>query len=127
MDKLTYIRMNEQELQQAIDLLQSRFPQLTGREVRLRSILTPLVAHIASNTRAYELLGIRTAAEMAEQWDVSVRRAQAFIAAQHERWGAGRRIGNMWCLSADEAERIKPAAGGRPKKEELWKNKEDNQ
>ena len=115
MDKSTLDRMNEAELQQAINLLQSQFPQLTGRETRLRSILAPLVAHIASNTRAYELLGIRTAPEMAVEWGVTPRRAQAFIAEQNKRWGVGRMIGKTWCLSADEAERIRPAQGGRPK------------
>lgn len=115
MNKQSYDRMNEQELQQTIDLLQSQFPQLEGRGVRLRSILAPLVAHIASNTRAYELLGIKTAPEMAEVWGVTPRRAQAFIAARNARFGEGRMIGKTWCLSADEAERIRPAPSGRPK------------
>lgn len=115
MNRETYDRMNEQELQQAIDLLQQQFPALNGREVRLRSVLAPMVARIASHARAYELLGIRTADEMAAEWGVSTRRAQAFIAALHERHGVGRRIGKLWVLSADEAATHRPGAGGRPR------------
>ena len=116
MNKTSYESMNERELQQAIDLLQQQFPALAGREVRLMSVLKPLVASVASNTRAYELLGIRTAEDMAVEWDVSVRRAQAFIASLHERHGVGRRFGKLWVLSADEAGRHRPGAGGRPRK-----------
>ena len=106
MDKRSYDDMNTRELEQAIDLLQQQFPALTGREVRLRSVLKPLTQRVASNTRAYELLGIKTANEMAAVWRVSVRRAQAIIAARHERFGVGRLIGKTWVLSAEEAESI---------------------
>lgn len=98
--------MNEHEVVNAISLLIDQFPQLTGREIRLRSILNPLAQRIASNTRAYELLGIKTAEEMADVWGVSVRRARAIIANRHERFGVGRQIGKTWVLSAAEAESI---------------------
>lgn len=106
MNKTAYDDMNTRELEQAIDLLQQQFPALTGSEVRLRSILKPLIQRVASNTRAYELLGIKTAEDMALVWRVSLRRAQAIIANRHERFGTGMRIGKTWVLSAEEAESI---------------------
>lgn len=85
-------------------------------EPRLRQALDVLTQRIASNTRSYELLGIRTAEELADEWQVSRRRAQAFIANLHDRWGTGRKIGGVWCLSAEEALTHRPAANsGRPR------------
>lgn len=61
------------------------------------------------------LLGIRTSTDLAEEWQVSRRRAQAFIASLHKRHGVGWKIGGMWCLSAEEAETHRPADhAGRP-------------
>ncbi len=96
MDKSTCDQMNATEIDNAIERI---IPHGAGTvtEPRLRQALTVLAQRIASNTRAYELLGIRTAEELADEWNVSRRRAQAFIATLHERWGVGRKIGNMWC------------------------------
>ncbi len=116
MNRETYDQMNASEIDSAVNRL---LPHGAGAvtEPRLRQALTVLAQRIASNTRAYELLGIRTAEELAEEWGVSRRRAQAFIATLHERWGVGRKIGNMWCLSADEATTHRPAQPGRPRKQ----------
>lgn len=116
MNREQYDQANGRELQEAINLLLQQFPALAGREVRLRSILAPLVTRVASNARDYELLGLRTADEMAVEWNVSTRRAQAFIADLHSRRGVGRRIGKLWVLSADEAARYRPGLGGRPRR-----------
>ncbi len=116
MNRDTYDQMNASEIDGAVERI---IPHGVGAvtEPRLRQALTVLAQRIASNTRAYELLGIRTAEELAEEWGVSRRRAQAFIATLHERWGVGRKIGNMWCLSADEATTHRPAQPGRPRKQ----------
>lgn len=116
MNRDTLDSMNARELQQAVNLLLQQFPALAGRETRLMSVLRPMADRIASNARAYELLGIRTADEMAAEWNVSARRAQAFIADLHARHGVGRRIGKLWVLSADEAGRYRPGEAGRPRK-----------
>jgi hypothetical protein len=115
-DKTTYDAMTAAEIDSTIDRL---LPHGAGTvtEPRLRQALDVLAQRIASNTRAYELLGIRTADEMAEEWRVSRRRAQAYIAMLHERFGVGRKIGNVWCLSAEEAGTHRPAENaGRPKR-----------
>ncbi len=114
MNRETCDQMNASEIDNAIERI---IPHGAGTvtEPRLRQALNVLAQRIASNTRAYELLNIRTAEELAEEWGVSRRRAQAFIATLHERWGVGRKIGNMWCLSADEVATHRPAKPGRPK------------
>lgn len=115
MNRNVYDQMNEQAISEAIDRL---IPNGAGTvtDARLRHALSVLTTQIANNTRAYELLGIRTSEELAAEWQVSRRRAQAFIARLHERWGVGRKIGATWCLSADEAATHRPAdKPGRPK------------
>lgn len=117
MNRETYDAMNEQDIDSTVERL---IPHGAGSvtEPRLRQALTVLTQRIASNTRAYELLGIRTAEELSEEWGVSRRRAQAYIATMHDRWGVGRKIGNTWCLSAEEAATHRPAQPGRPRRKE---------
>lgn len=115
MNRDTYDQLNQDTIEGAVDRI---LPNGAGvvTESRLRSALTVLAQQIASNTRAYELLGIRTSDELAEEWRVSRRRAQAFIAHLHDRWGVGRKIGTVWCLSAEEAATHRPAENpGRPR------------
>jgi hypothetical protein len=115
MDRETYNHLNQAEIDRAVEQL---IPDGAGvvTDLRLRAALKVLVGSVASNTRAYELLGIKASEELAEEWGVSRRRTQKFIADLHERWGVGRKIGNVWCLSAAEAETHRPAQTGRPKK-----------
>lgn len=117
MDKQSYESLIEQEIDSTIEHLLPHGGGATITETRLRSALGTLATRIANHTRAYELLGIRTSDEMAEEWGVSTRRAQAHIAALHDRFGVGRKVGRDWLLSADEAERHPPrSTAGRPPK-----------
>lgn len=119
MNKQSYESLIEQEIDSTIEHLLPHGGGATITETRLRSALDALATRIANHTRAYELLGIRTSDEMAEEWGVSKRRAQAHIATLHDRFGVGRKVGRDWLLSADEAERHPPRPGaGRPKREE---------
>lgn len=116
MNKQQYNQLQAAELNEAINSLVEQFPQLSGREVRIQSILTKLQHSSASNTRAYELLGLRDSDELHHFWGVSMRRVTAHCQTLHERWGVGRKFGKTWVLTADEAERHRPAAkAGRPK------------
>lgn len=118
MNRDTYEQLNQQAIDATVDRLLPNGGGGAVSESRLRQALAVLVQQVGSNTRAYELLGIRTSEELAEEWRVSRRRAQAFIAHLHDRWGVGRKIGNVWCLSAQEAETHRPAlSAGRPRKE----------
>lgn len=116
MNKQQYTEAQDRELNEAINSLVKQFPQLVVREVRLRSILTKLQHSSASNTRAYELLGLRDSDELHHLWGVSMRRVTAHCQTLHERFGVGRKFGKTWVLTADEAGRHRPAAkAGRPK------------
>lgn len=114
MNREAFDQLNQQAIDEVVDRL---LPNGAGTvtESRLRQALDVLSQRIATNTRAYELLGIRTSDELAAEWGVSRRRVQAFITTLHERWGVGRKIGGVWCLSADEAATHRPAEkAGRP-------------
>ncbi len=116
MNKQQYNQLQAAELNEAINSLVEQFPQLSGREVRIQSILTKLQHSSASNTRAYELLGLRDSDELPYFRGVSMRRVTAHCQTLHERFGVGRKFGKTWVLTADEAERHRPAAkAGRPK------------
>ena len=117
MEKSTYDSMIKQAIDDAVDRLLPNGGGATVTESRLRQTAAVLAQQVATATRAYELLGIRTSDELAADWSVSRRRAQAFIATLHTRWGVGRKIGNVWCLSAEEAATHRPAPrAGRPAK-----------
>lgn len=115
MNKQSYESLIEQEIQNTVDRLMPHGGGATITEHRLRSALDVLAQRIASHARAYELLGIRSSDELAEEWGVTKRRVQAHIAGLHERFGVGRKFGGIWCLSAEEAERHRPGPRGRPK------------
>lgn len=119
MDKQSYESLINQEIANTIGRLLPHGGGATITETRLRTALDALAIRIANHTRAYELLGIRTSDEMAEEWGVSKRRAQAHIALLNARFGVGRKVGRDWLLSADEAERHPPrTTAGRPPKAE---------
>ncbi len=115
MDKSAYDSMTRQAIDDAVDRLLPNGSGATVTEGRLRQALAVLAQQVATATRAYELLGIRTSDDLAVEWRVSRRRAQAFIAGLHERCGVGWKIGGVWCLSAEEAATHRPAEPGRPK------------
>lgn len=108
MDKQSYESLIESEIQSAVERLLPHGGGATITEVCLRSALDVLAQRIASHTRSYELLGIRSSDELAIEWNVSKRRVQAHIQSLHERFGIGRKVGRDWMLSADEAERHRP-------------------
>ncbi len=65
--------------------------------------------------RTYYLGNLRTVDDMAEQFGVSRRRAQAIAKEHHERWGRGMKVGGTYIFSEDEIESMRPAAhSGRP-------------
>jgi hypothetical protein len=115
MNKPQHDQLQSDELNEAINSLVEQFPQLAGREIRIRAVLTKLQHGSASNTRAYELLGLCASNDLAQLWGVSMRRVTAHCQTLHERWGVGRKFGKTWVLTADEAERHCPTKAGRPK------------
>ena len=86
-------------------------------EQRLRHILSRVAQNAATAGAHAALLGLRDSNELAEMWGVSKRRVQAHCAHLHERWGVGRRVGNAWMLTAEEAESHRPGTPGRKPQE----------
>ena len=117
MNRQQFDQMQTASLEEAVEALIALHPALAAREVRLRAALSKLQRESASNSAGYELLNIRTAEDLAAEWGVSVRRAQAIIRNRHERFGVGRQIGRTWCLAAREWEGIEIDATRRRKTE----------
>lgn len=90
MNRQQFDQMQTASLEEAVEALIALHPALAAREVRLRAALTKLQHESAANSAAFELLNIRTADDLAPEWRVSVRRAQAIIKNRHERFGGGR-------------------------------------
>jgi hypothetical protein len=62
---------------------------------------------------------LRAIPQLAQEWGVSVRRAQAHVKHLHETLNVGSRLGNIWVLTEEEATTHRPAEGpGRPRKGE---------
>jgi hypothetical protein len=101
-NKEAYEQMVEREIQDAIDRLMPHGGGATVTETRLRTVLDVVAKRVATATKAYHLLNLTTADDLAEQWGVSVRAIQRTAQRRHERFGAGRKIGNKWVFDVDE-------------------------
>ena len=86
------------------------FPHGAGRAPHTR-VLRHLeqIAQIAFRVgRNHALMGLMTAADVAEHFGVSERRARALIQNRHERFGVGMRVGNQWLVHRDELGNLEP-------------------
>lgn len=83
---------------------------------RLHHALSVLAQRVASATRSYELLNLRTVDDLAEEFGVTRQRIRALAKQRHERFGVGMKFGKSWLWSADEIETMRPAVSGRPRK-----------
>lgn len=64
---------------------------------------------------------LRTIPQLAQEWGVSIRRAQAHVKHLHTKLGVGRKLGNIWVLSEAETLDHRPAESpGRPKTKQKW-------
>lgn len=59
---------------------------------------------------------LRTIPQLALLWEVSPRRAQAHVKRLHATRGVGRKLGNIWVLTEEEAAANAPGEPGRPAK-----------
>lgn len=78
----------------------------------VRAILDTLVAQVQQAT----LAELRSAADAARAWNVTERRARAYIATLHERYGIGLFINGSWLLLQHDVELFPPAQKYRPEK-----------
>ena len=106
----------DQETDRTVDLLCEHGVTRRVSDQALRRRLETFAKQIATAARSEFISSVRSAEDAAEAWGVSTRRAQAHIAAIHERHGVAARIGRAWLITDDEIERHRPGESGRPKK-----------
>lgn len=114
MNRDTLDQMIQQDIDQTVETFLPRGGG-TMTDVRLRTALTNVARRVETAARAYYLGNLRTVDDMAEQFGVSRRRAQAIAKQHHDRWGRGMKVGGAYIFSEDEIESMRPAEhSGRP-------------
>lgn len=63
------------------------------------------------------LMGLMDSQQVANEFGVSLRRAQSLLKKYHERHGGGIKIEGGWLIARDELENIRPGKTGRPSKQ----------
>lgn len=97
----------ERRISRAMDAM---FPHGAGRapHTRVRHHLDQVAQVAFREGQAYALLGLMTAADVADEFGVSLRRARALIKNRHERFGSGAKLGNRWLIHRDELPSLAP-------------------
>lgn len=118
MERSTFDQLIDRDIKQVIEThLSHGGGPMTA--VRLRTALRTIAQRTETAARAYYLGNLRTVDDLAAQFGVSRRRAQAIAKAQHERWGKGMMVGGTYIFSEDEIESMRPAeTAGRPRKQQ---------
>jgi len=107
MDKQTILETIEHDIENAMTAM---FPHGAGRvnHIRVRHWLNQIAQMAFNHGRSYALLGLMTAQDVAEHYNISERRTRALIANRHERFGIGMRFGNSWLIHRDELQQLQP-------------------
>lgn len=84
--------------------------------ISLRSAMQHLASATETAARTYYLSNLRTVDDLAAEFGISRRRAQAIAKIHHDRYGKGAMIGGSYIFSADEIATMRPASKGRPRK-----------
>lgn len=97
----------EQAMEQAMD---SMFPYGAGKTTHQRvSHHLEQVAKVAFCTgKTYALMGLMTAEDVAEHFQITPRRARALIKNRHERFAIGMKAGNTWLVHRDDLDSLTP-------------------
>ena len=97
----------EREIKQA---LASMFPYGAGRttHTRVEHHLHTVAKRAFQAGKIYALMGLMTANDIAEHFNISPRRARALIKNRHERFGVGMQFGKSWLVHRDELNDLTP-------------------
>jgi len=115
--------MDNQIIQNRIEnSMTAMFPNGAGRatDSAVRHHLETVATVAYQEGRNQALLGLMTAEDVAEHFDISPRRARALIQNRHERFGVGMRFGNSWLVSRDELQSLEPDEKYRPTQYQFW-------
>ena len=99
----------------ALDTLFGNREIATLSRERVAHVMRGVAQHAATMGRDEALLSLKTTHDLAREWGVSLRRAQAIVKHANARWGVGMRVGRDWIVTSEEAERIRPGEPGRPR------------
>ena len=102
--------MNEITVQAVEQALEAMFPYGAGQapHTRVRHHLEQVAQVAYREGRNDALLGLMTAEDVAEHFQISPRRARALIANRHGRFGTGMRFGNSWLVHRDDLDTLQP-------------------
>jgi len=97
----------DREIQRAFDAM---FPYGAGRAIhqQVRHWLNTIAQVAFRVGKSHALMGLMTAEDVAEHYQVSPRRARALIQNRHERFAVGMKIGNSWLVHRDELPDLEP-------------------
>lgn len=97
----------EQELDKA---MLAMFPHGAGRasDIQVRHWLEQIAQVAYREGKHGALLGLMTAEEVAEHFQITPRRARALIKNRHRRFGVGMKAGNTWLVHQDELAQLQP-------------------
>lgn len=96
-----YADQVEREIEQAMTAM---FPHGAGTATHHRvNHHLDIIARVAFGAgKTYALMGLMTAEDVAEHYQISTRRARALIRNRHERFSIGMKAGNTWLVHRDE-------------------------
>lgn len=102
-----YSDIVEREITQAMD---NMFLHGAGRTTHTRvEHWLNQVAHRAFGAgKTYALQGLMTTQDIADHYDITVRRARALITNRHQRFGVGMQVGKSWLVHRDELSDLAP-------------------
>lgn len=98
----------DQEIEKA---MLAMFPHGAGQasHITVRHHLKKIAQVATKAGRDQALLGLMTASDVADHFDITPRRARALIQNRHERFGIGMKAGNEWLVSRDELPDLTPS------------------
>ena len=97
----------EQHINQAMATM---FPHGAGttNHHRVKHFLDQVARCAFREGRNQALLGLMTANDVAEHYQITPRRARALIENRHKRFGTGMKLGNSWLICRDELPNLAP-------------------
>lgn len=93
------------------EFIASKIDELTAHDpgnAHLRAMLEIIAIHSYGEGRHDALAGLMTVEQVAEEFGVSRRRANAIIQYHHERFGTGQRFNSSWLVHRDELDAMRP-------------------
>jgi len=106
--------VNREQYQQILDReiqkgFNAMFPHGAGRATyqQVQHWLNTIAQVAFREGRSYALMGLMTAEDVAQHFQITPRRARALIQNRHERFAVGMKMGNSWLVHRDELDDLR--------------------